>query len=82
MKELPRRLPGPQWQSAIRIIFVAWVLNKFGISGIGVYYPDGTETQRKGVRIDKVIYPTLAVITAGRDELLEEAIRIIREKNR
>ncbi len=47
------------------------------ISGIGVYYPDGTETQRKGVRIDREIRPTIQGIREGRDELLEEAIKII-----
>jgi hypothetical protein len=48
------------------------------ISGIGVLYPDGTETQRKGVKIDRVIRPTIRGIREGRDELLEAAVRIIR----
>jgi hypothetical protein len=48
------------------------------ISGIGILYPDGTETQRKGVRINKVIRPTIKGIQAGRDELMEEAIKIIK----
>ena len=47
------------------------------ISGIGVYYPDGTETQRKGVKIDVPIKPTIAGVKAGRDELLEKAKAII-----
>nr|WP_294946891.1 S41 family peptidase [uncultured Mucilaginibacter sp.] len=47
------------------------------ISGIGVYYPDGTETQRKGVRIDVPIKPTIAGIKAGKDELLEKAKDIL-----
>lgn len=47
------------------------------ISGIDVLYPDGTETQRRGVRIDRVIRPTVRGIQAGKDELLEEAISII-----
>ncbi|RZK33369.1 MAG: hypothetical protein EOO61_15425 [Hymenobacter sp.] len=47
------------------------------ISGINVLYPDGTETQRKGVRIDVPISPTLAGIKAGKDELLEKAVAII-----
>jgi hypothetical protein len=47
------------------------------ISGIGVYYPDGTETQRKGVKIDQVLKPTIQGIKEGRDELLEKAIEII-----
>jgi C-terminal processing protease CtpA/Prc len=47
------------------------------ISGINVLYPDGTETQRKGVKIDHVIHPTIAGIKAGRDELLEKAVALI-----
>jgi len=47
------------------------------ISGLGVYYPDGTETQRVGVRIDVPIKPTIKGIKEGRDELLERAIEII-----
>ncbi len=50
------------------------------ISGIGIYYPDGTETQRAGVKIDEQVRPTIAGIRAGRDELLERAIAILREK--
>lgn len=46
-------------------------------SGIGVLYPDGSETQRKGIRIDENIKPTIKGIKAGRDELLERAIEII-----
>lgn len=49
------------------------------ISGIGILYPDGTESQRVGVKIDKVVKPTIAGIKAGKDELLEEAIRVITE---
>jgi hypothetical protein len=47
------------------------------ISGIGVLYPDGSETQRKGVKIDRVVKPTIKGIREGRDELLDAAIRII-----
>ena len=47
------------------------------ISGIGIYYPDGTETQRVGVRIDIPVKPTIKGIKEGRDELLEKAIAII-----
>ncbi|MEP6610924.1 MAG: S41 family peptidase, partial [Mucilaginibacter sp.] len=34
------------------------------ISGIGILYPDGTETQRKGVKIDVQVKPTIAGIEA------------------
>lgn len=47
------------------------------ISGIGIYYPDGTETQRIGIVPDVWIEPTIKGITEGRDELLEKAIEII-----
>lgn len=49
------------------------------ISGIGVNYPDGRETQRVGVGVDVEVHPTRAGIKAGRDELLERAIALIRE---
>jgi hypothetical protein len=49
------------------------------ISGIGVLYPDGTETQRKGVKIDYVIKPTINGIKARKDELLEKAEQLINE---
>lgn len=48
-----------------------------GISGIGVYYPDGRETQRIGIVPQIEIKPTISGIIAGRDELLEKAIAII-----
>ncbi|MFD0751598.1 S41 family peptidase [Mucilaginibacter calamicampi] len=47
------------------------------ISGIGILYPDGTESQRVGVKIDKPLKPTIAGVKAGKDELLEEAVKII-----
>lgn len=47
------------------------------MTGIGVYYPDGGDLQRVGVRIDEVIRPTVSGIKSGRDELLERAIEII-----
>ncbi len=50
------------------------------ISGIGVYYPDGRETQRIGIVPDVEVHPTIAGIKAGRDELLEQAIEIIQAK--
>jgi C-terminal processing protease CtpA/Prc len=47
------------------------------IRQLGVYYPDGTETQRKGVKIDVVIHPSIKGIKEGRDERLEKAIEMI-----
>lgn len=48
-------------------------------SGIGVYYPDGKETQRIGIVPDIEVKPTIKGISEGRDELLERAIEIINE---
>ncbi|MES2827623.1 MAG: S41 family peptidase [Bacteroidota bacterium] len=50
------------------------------ISGIGVFYPDGTPTQRVGVKLDRVLKPTLKGVIAGRDELLETATNMILSK--
>lgn len=50
------------------------------ISGNGVYYPDGTETQRVGIVPDIEVKPTVRAIREGRDELLEKAIEIIRRE--
>jgi C-terminal processing protease CtpA/Prc len=47
------------------------------ISGIGVFYPDKRPTQRVGIVPDLVVRPTIAAIRAGRDEVLEAAIRQI-----
>ncbi|MFD2521434.1 S41 family peptidase [Emticicia soli] len=50
------------------------------ISGIGVYYPDGKETQGIGIVPDIEIKPTIQSIKSGRDELLEKAIEVINGK--
>lgn len=47
------------------------------ISGLGVFYPDGTNAQRKGVKIDYIVKPSIRGIRAGRDELLEKAKQLI-----
>ncbi len=46
-------------------------------SGIGIYYPDGRETQRAGITIDIVAKPTVQGIAAGKDEVLERAIEYL-----
>lgn len=43
-------------------------------TGRGVFYPDGTETQRVGIKIDIEVPLTLEDITNGRDSILEKAI--------
>jgi C-terminal processing protease CtpA/Prc len=47
------------------------------ISGIGVFYPDRTPTQRVGIVPDIKVTPTVSGIRDGRDELLEVALRQI-----
>ncbi len=53
---------------------------KTAISGIGVYYPDGTETQRIGIIPDIEVNQTIDGIKDGRDTVLEKAIGIINQK--
>jgi C-terminal processing protease CtpA/Prc len=48
------------------------------ISGIGVYYPDGKETQRIGIVPDIEVKLTIEGIKNGRDELFEKALEIIK----
>ncbi len=50
------------------------------ISGIGIYYPDGRETQRVGIIPDIEVKPTIKGIQEGRDEVLEKAIEWINKK--
>jgi C-terminal processing protease CtpA/Prc len=47
------------------------------ISGLGVYYPDKQPTQRIGIVPGVDVKPTIAGIRAGRDEVLEQALREI-----
>ncbi len=52
---------------------------KTSFSSYGIMYPDGTESQRKGVKIDIEIKPTINGLRNGRDEVLEKAIEIAGE---
>lgn len=49
------------------------------ISGIGVYYPNGDETQRVGIIPDIEVKPTVEGIRMGKDEVMEKAIEIIQK---
>lgn len=49
----------------------------FGMSSLGVYTPEGGQTQRCGLKPDIECYPTLDGIKAGKDELIEKAIEVI-----
>lgn len=51
------------------------------ISGLGIFYPDYTETQRIGVKIDIEIKPTTEGLVEGRDEILEKAIEFLNVKS-
>ena len=46
-------------------------------TGLGVFYPDGTKTQRIGIVPDIEVRPTLGGFRAGRDEVLERAIQYL-----
>ena len=46
-------------------------------SGIGVYYPDGRETQRIGIVPDIEVKPTILGIQQGKDEVLDRALQFI-----
>jgi C-terminal processing protease CtpA/Prc len=47
------------------------------ITGLGIYYPDGRETQRVGIVPDVEVKPTIKGIADGRDEVLEKAVQLI-----
>jgi len=49
------------------------------ISGIGIYYPNGKETQRIGIVPDIEAKPTIKGIKNGKDEVLEKAIEFINQ---
>jgi C-terminal processing protease CtpA/Prc len=47
-------------------------------SGLGIYYPDGKETQGIGIVPDVFVFPTQQGIAAGKDEVLARAKEYIR----
>lgn len=50
------------------------------ISGLGVYYPDSTQTQQVGVKINVEVKPTIQSIRDGEDLPLKKAIDVIENK--
>jgi len=44
---------------------------------LGIYYPDGEETQRVGIVPDIEVKPTIQGVREGRDELMEKAVELI-----
>ncbi len=49
-------------------------------SGIGVHYPDSSQTQRVGVRIDQIVKRRIDDLLTGNDEILEAAINFLKSK--
>jgi C-terminal processing protease CtpA/Prc len=50
------------------------------ISAIGVYYPDGMETQRIGIVPNIEVKPTIQGVKKEQDELIEKAIEVINQQ--
>lgn len=48
------------------------------ISSFGMYTPEGGQTQRCGLQPDIECYETIEGILAGKDELIEKAIELIK----
>jgi len=46
-------------------------------SGLEVLYPDGSQTQRTGIRINIKIEPTVDALKRGKDEVLQRAIQFV-----
>ena len=47
-------------------------------TSLGVYTPDGQQTQRTGIAPDIRVEPTIQGIAEGRDEVLEAAVEYIK----
>jgi C-terminal processing protease CtpA/Prc len=47
------------------------------MSGVGIYYPDGTETQVVGIVPHIAVEPTINGIQQGKDELVDKAVELI-----
>lgn len=54
----------------------------FNITGAGIVYPDGTNAQRNGVKINFVVEPSAEGIIYGKDEQLQAAIEYLQEASR
>lgn len=50
---------------------------KTAITGLGIYYPDQSKTQRIGIKIDQIVLPTITGIKAGKDEVLDRALEYL-----
>lgn len=54
--------------------------HKIIFSGLGIYYPDGGETQRIGIKPDVIVRPTVESIRNKEDLLLLKALELIDQK--
>ncbi|TDE12909.1 S41 family peptidase [Dyadobacter psychrotolerans] len=52
----------------------------FPFTGNAIFYPNGKEAQREGVKIDLIIHPEANDILNGKDTLLNKAINVIETK--
>ncbi|KFF00015.1 S41 family peptidase [Chryseobacterium luteum] len=52
---------------------------KFPFSGNAIFYPNGTQAQRKGVKINKIVYPIIEDVAKGEDTQLKEALKWINQ---
>jgi C-terminal processing protease CtpA/Prc len=52
----------------------------FAFTGLDVRHGDGRQLQRKGLEPHMKLRPTVAGLQAGRDELLERALQLLREE--
>lgn len=63
--------------NVVRLNLVGGYKTQF--SGVGIFYPDGTENQRKGVKIDIKVQKSIEGIVEGKDEIYEKAIEYVNE---
>ncbi len=61
---------------AVREVFLPGNLKTL-ITGYGIFYPDGKQTQRVGIVPDIIVKPTVEGIKNRKDEVFEKAIEII-----
>lgn len=63
---------------------VAWVPLPGGFvaafSSVGLFLPDGTELQRRGIIPDIEVYPTMKDVLEGRDEILDATVTYLNYK--
>lgn len=64
--------------NAVAIVFPGGFITNF--TSLGVYYPDGRETQRIGIIPDIEVKPTIEGIRMHKDEVLERAIEYINKR--